>query len=144
MKKFKSVILSLTLAFSLTTVTSTVSAASVADWSFSSWSTGSKGVHTIYSSTFEKPATADDSITISGWQDTGNYNSVNLEYSIVDSGWFANTYGTTQSVSSNYPKSGNWFSKVFSNIPTGKKLVVKIYSPNSHTNPVSGAGNAYD
>ena len=146
MKKFKSVLLSLSVAFSLTAVTPTVSAAGVADWSFNNWSTASKGVTKIYSSTFEKPSNADDTITISGWQDTGVYDSVNLKYSIVEVGWFGNTtyYGTTQEVSSNVPKSGNWFSKIFSNIPTGKKLAIEVRCPDANTLPVSGAGNAYD
>lgn len=142
MKKKKTVLAGALVLLSVVTSQSAF-AASVGYWSFNGWTTNN-GSHYIYSGSFTKASTADSTISISGWQDTEVTVAAGLDYNIVEKGWFSETkYGSTYSVEKNVPKSSTWFSNVFSSIPTGKTLYVRIYS-DGHSVPVSGAGNAYD
>lgn len=118
--------------------------ASAASWSFSDWSVAHNNSNAIYSSSFTKASNADSTISISGWQDTGVSTPVDLDYSIVKKGLLNDTrYGAVYPVTANKPKSGTWFSNVFSSIPTQTTLYLKVYS-SYHTVPVSGGGNTYD
>lgn len=123
-------------------------AAAVAYWSYSGWDSN-HGATYIYSTTsFTKASTADSTISISGWSeaDSSSSHPTGVKIGIVKKNFFGSdtVYGTQWTIDSIYYEGGSWYSNVFSSIPKETALHVRVYNSNYHTNPISGAGNAYD
>lgn len=123
-----------TLAFAVQPV---LAAPVLCYYSFSNWN----GVNDIETNTFSV-TNSSQVVTIDGWQVCNTTGcTADVYYYLYKQDTFFDTKVGTVQVTGNYPQSGAWYNKNFTNVATGSGYYINIGTSNYD---VSGAGNAYD